>query len=163
MTVVRWSPAMSVGVPRLDRDHRVLVGFLNRLAAGKGADRLTLIAEVLRGLIAYTRFHFEREEQVMEACGYPETAAHRREHHDLTREVLDLEKRFADDPDALRIEEMQEFLRDWLNHHILLQDMAYRPYCENNPNAAAAAERFGDFDFASIVLPVSEQELEQAS
>ena len=31
MAIISWSEAMSVGVPRLDRDHRVLIGLINRL------------------------------------------------------------------------------------------------------------------------------------
>ena len=39
-------------------------------------------------------------------------------------------------------EDLLEFLKHWLRHHILIQDMAYRPHVEHNEAAAKAAEGF---------------------
>jgi hemerythrin-like metal-binding protein len=162
MTVVKWSPAMSVGITRLDRDHKILINLINRLekasAGGDGAPRL--MAEVLEILVAYTVFHFSREEAVMEACGYPALPHHHEEHVALTLEVQDWQQRFREDPASVVPLEMLHFLKGWLNHHILLQDMAYRSYAEGNPAADAAAEAYGMFDFASYVA--SEADLESA-
>lgn len=138
---------MSVGVARLDRDHRVLIGLINRLArhGGGGADT-PIVAEVLTALIAYTRFHFYREERVMEACGYPSLDAHREEHRLLADEVARLKLRFSDDPASLRHTDLLRFLSDWLNHHILLQDMAYREAIGDPAEAERVALALGEFD-----------------
>ena len=34
------------------------------------------------------------------------------------------------------------FLQDWLKHHILIEDMAYRPHVERNPEARKAIQSF---------------------
>ena len=145
MAIVSWSNAMSVGVRALDRDHRVLVDLIRRIALAReeDGDVRPLIAEVLAELVAYTVYHFDPEEHVMAACGYPELEAHRDEHNALTCEVEDMQRRFGDaDPDLGR-DELLTFLTGWLNHHILLQDKAYRAYAEGN---AAAIAAYGEFD-----------------
>jgi hemerythrin len=148
MSVICWSNAMSVGVEALDRDHQILVDLIRRIAVAReeDGDIRPLIAEVLAELVAYTVYHFNREEHVMAACGYPELEAHRDEHNALTREVEDMQRRFEEaDPD-LGGDALQAFLTGWLNHHILLQDKAYGAYVEDNPAGTAAAAAYGEFD-----------------
>lgn len=182
MTTVKWSEAMSVGMERLDRDHRVLIGLINRLGhagvtgaelvekgtapgrgqtEGAGSADEKLMADVLATLVAYTMFHFSREEAVMEACGYPQLGEHHEEHEVLTGEVRAWEDRFRDNPEAVEPEELLQFLQGWLNHHILLQDMAYRSYVEGNPAGEAAADAHAPFDFATAAFAASEQDLEK--
>jgi hemerythrin len=157
MSVIRWSEAMSVGVARLDRDHQVLIGLINRLAvydSGKAAEA-PVVAEVLSALVAYTRFHFRREERVMEACGYPALETHREEHRLLADEVAALSVRFREAPDRVSHQDLLRFLTDWLNHHILLQDMAYREAIADPAEAERVARTFGDLDIdlRGLALP----------
>ncbi|MGZ9190073.1 MAG: bacteriohemerythrin [Nitrospira sp.] len=166
MAFVKWSEAMSVGVSRLDRDHKVLIGLINRLeeaSSGGRDDAPQVMAEVLEVLVAYTIFHFSREEAVMEACGYPALGQHHEDHVALTQEVQDWQQRFREGPDSIAPLDMLHFLKGWLNHHILLQDMAYRPYAQGNPVADAAAEAHGMFDFSTAIYAASEADLEEAS
>ena len=145
MTAVRWSEGLSVGVPSLDADHKTLVGLLKRLEGTGTHEDPATVGAVLETLMAYTHFHFCREEKVMEACGYPHLAAHRDEHEALTRDVRRLRGRYDGDPSAVTRTQLLSFLMTWLNHHILLTDMAYRPYAANRPEADAAAAECGEF------------------
>ncbi|MGZ8409471.1 MAG: bacteriohemerythrin [Hyphomicrobium sp.] len=164
MAFIKWSAAMSVGVSRLDRDHRILIGLINRLdEASEGDDNAAqLMAEVLEVLVSYTIFHFSREEAVMEACGYPALGHHHEEHVALTQEVRDWQKRFRADAESVVPMGMLHFLKGWLNHHILLQDMAYRPFVEGNPAANTVAEAYGLFDFHAAAYSASEADLEDS-
>lgn len=157
MTAIKWTNAMSVGVERLDRDHQMLIEMINRIASADDSEatRRRVIPEVLVMLIAYTVFHFQREEKVMQAMAYPETEIHREEHWTLTREVHLLQRRFSQRPDSISREEVLTFLTEWLNHHILLQDMAYKPYCEGREEAQQAAISHGEFDLAKLLNPAS--------
>ncbi len=148
MTAVRWSEGLSVGVPLLDADHKTLVGLLKRVDATATDEDPALVGEVLDILLDYTTFHFCREEKVMEACGYPDLAAHRDEHHALARDVQALRRRHDSAPSAVTRAELLAFLMTRLNHHILLTDMAYRPYVAGRPEADAAAAQCGDFGLA---------------
>jgi hemerythrin len=155
MAAIRWTEAMSVGVQRLDRDHQTLIAMINRIAEADDSEatRRRVIPEVLVTLIAYTVFHFQREEKVMEACGYPDLATHREEHWALTREVHLLQRRFSERPDSISRDEVRDFLTGWLNHHILLHDMEYRSYCEGRPEAEKAAQAHGEFDLSTLLSP----------
>lgn len=157
MAAIHWTNAMSVGVARLDRDHQTLLELINRIATADDgvATRTRIIPEVLVTLTAYTVFHFKREEQVMAAVGYPDLDAHQEEHWALTREVDLLHRRFSKNPEAISREEILGFLTTWLSHHILLQDMAYKPYAEGRPEADRAAESFGEFDLRSLLQPTA--------
>jgi len=152
MVVIKWSEAMSVGVPAVDHDHKILIGLINSLGeATHGEDHDTqVIAGALAVLIAYTQYHFEREEKMMEACAYPDLPTHRDEHQKLTAEVMALKDRFLERESDLTVEEMLLFLTGWLNHHILLQDMEYRAYAEGNAAAEAAAQAYGAFDYTAV-------------
>lgn len=153
MASIRWSEGMSVGVARLDRDHQILIGLINRIDEA-GEDETTrnrVLPEVLAILIAYTVFHFEREEKVMRACGYPSIGTHHDEHRALTREVQELQRRYRRGDPELGREEILTFLVGWLNHHILLQDMDYRPYVEGSKVADQAAESHGEFDLGTLL------------
>jgi hemerythrin len=164
MAFIKWSEAMSVGVSRLDRDHKILIGLINRLdeASTGDDDAAQLMAEVLEILVSYTIFHFSREEAVMEACGYPALGHHHEDHLALTQEVRDWQQRFRANAESVVPMDMLYFLKGWLNHHILLQDMAYRPLVEGNPAADAVAEAYGFFDFGAGAYSVSEADLEDA-
>ena len=123
-----WSEEMSVGVPALDADHRGMICIINSLRdvdeqnAGRVADM------ALDGLIAYCGYHFAREEQVMDRCGFPGLEFHRGEHQGFARYVSDLRERYTGQPEAAIIDELRDYLTRWLRHHILIQDMAYKPY-----------------------------------
>ena len=39
-------------------------------------------------------------------------------------------------------QDLLDYLKDWLNHHILIEDMSYRKLAEPNPAARAAAKNF---------------------
>ena len=162
--MIHWSETMSVGVPLLDSDHRVLIGLINHLeeATENRIEIRVIVEEVLDALIAYTRFHFDREERVMAACRYPELETHHEEHQKLTREVMELLDRFERDHGSVSQREMDVFLTEWLNHHILLQDKAYRTYTERNPVAMKAAEAYGRFDFRPFDVDLTEADLDKA-
>ncbi len=68
--------------------------------------------------------------------------AHKLEHRDFVDRINLLPRRFDDNPEAATEvvnRSLLEFLRDWLNRHIAIEDMAYRPYVEQSPAAHQTA------------------------
>lgn len=129
MPLVVWSDKLSVGVRSIDDQHKKLVTLLNQLhdgmMAGKGKD---VVGGVLKGLIDYTANHFRYEEDLFARTGYAESAAHKKEHDDLVRKVVEIQKKYEQSgPAALTIQVMS-FLKDWLTAHILGSDMKYGPH-----------------------------------
>ena len=123
-----WTEEMSVGVPALDCDHRSLVRIINTLQDVDEQNAELAVNRALESLIAYCRYHFAREEQVMRGCGFPALDFHRGEHEGFTRFVSGLRQRYAHRPESAMIEELRDHLTRWLRHHILIQDMAFKPY-----------------------------------
>ena len=80
---------------------------------------------------------------VMEACGYPSLDGHKEEHLRFTQEIRYVRDRYVRGGDAGIGQELLDFLKNWLTHHILIQYMDYKPYSEGDPRANDAAERFG--------------------
>jgi hemerythrin-like metal-binding protein len=123
-----WSEEMSVGVPALDADHRCIVRIIDLLHDVEGEDARRVIETVLDTLVVYCRYHFAREEGVMEWCGFPGVEFHRGEHEGFARFVALLRQRYAAQGDSAIAGELRDYLTRWLCHHILIQDMAYKPY-----------------------------------
>jgi hemerythrin len=146
MTFMRWTEKMSVGVQEIDDDHKELIRIINRLAADADAEeRRNAVRQSLIALHRYAEFHFAREEKVMAACGYPGQEEHKKEHRYFVDQIGELTQRFDQGPEqAARVvnEALLTFLQDWLSHHILIEDMAYRPYAEGSPEAREAAKSF---------------------
>jgi len=146
MSLMTWTSAMSVGVPELDEDHRVLFRIINQLAESKAKDdRSGILRQSLYSLLRYAEFHFAREEKVLTACDFPGMTHHKQEHRAFTGRMQELAKSLDDDElPATEVvsEELLTYLKDWLNHHILIEDMSYRKLAEANPTARDAAKNF---------------------
>lgn len=140
MSVIRWTETMSVGVESIDSDHRHLIGLTNRLdeavRSGGGAE---VVDSVLDEMLRYTVYHFDREEALMDACGYPDADAHRHTHQVLKTQVANIRDRHAGNPDTIHDREVLSFLRNWLTAHILGRDQLYAPFMAGRRQAVDAA------------------------
>ncbi len=125
MPLFTWNSTYELGIPAMDRQHRLLVQAMNDLDAAmhSGTDRDAVVRTILQ-LISYTKVHFESEEQLLTAKGYPEFPDHRMEHHAFVKRVLDFHNDFLDGRVVLSAEIMQ-FMKDWLAGHILVNDRKY--------------------------------------
>ncbi|MDD5247452.1 MAG: bacteriohemerythrin [Rhodocyclaceae bacterium] len=140
-----WTEAMSVGNPVLDLDHQRLIAIINRLWVAENGGNRQVIEFVLDDLVHYTESHFKREEEMLVQGGYPDCDRHARIHQNICRRLEEIRwEYFQGIREELR-GEILEFLKDWLNQHILVEDMRYRPYLERPtppPHAAAIDPEF---------------------
>jgi hemerythrin-like metal-binding protein len=123
-----WNDKYAVGIARIDAQHKGLFSIGAELyaamRAGQASDKLSLI---LNRLVQYTVAHFSYEEGLMKANRYPDFAAHKAKHDDLTRQVT----KFCDEVQSGKIGvsiPLMKFLEDWLQQHIGKTDMAYAPF-----------------------------------
>jgi hemerythrin-like metal-binding protein len=77
--------------------------------------------DIFTRLIDYVKVHFSTEEKLMAQYHYPDRQAHETQHIDLTTQVGKLYLKVKEGKLSVTIETM-EFLKDWLNHHILETD-----------------------------------------
>jgi hemerythrin len=87
----------------------------------------SLTGPMLRKLVDYTRRHFAAEEAMLVTTRYPDLAAHRAKHHELTKQVADYVTRFEKGEVTLNLH-LMNFLRDWLTNHIQQVDKEYAPW-----------------------------------
>ncbi len=129
MTLVEWNEKLSVGVAIIDDEHKNLVGMLNKLYDAMQAKHSEeALGKVLDELVAYTASHFKHEEALFAKAGYPAAAEHEKEHTDLTKQVLDVQKKYREGATATLSTEVLNFLRKWLLTHILGSDKKYGPH-----------------------------------
>jgi hemerythrin len=128
MALISWSERMSVGVERIDKQHRQLIDLVNSLHAEMLAGRgLQALNEVFGDLIHYTKTHFAMEETLFRNHGYPQAQAHKQEHDELTEKAVALQREVSSGRAALTLPTMN-FLKDWLSNHILKTDMGYKSF-----------------------------------
>ncbi len=129
MTLMTWTDKLSVGVAVLDEDHKKLVKMVNELydamQAGQGKDKL---GHILNELVQYTKIHFAREEKFFAETGYPASGPHKQQHEALTRQVMDVQKKYAAGATATLSVDVMQFLKNWLITHIQGSDQGYRQH-----------------------------------
>lgn len=144
MIFYEWNESMSVGVPLIDNDHKALIHLINRLHENVSAGgTYDVLDDLLNRLVDYIDIHFTREERVLGACGYPEIEGHKGEHRNFINYIKGLRDEFTAETAQEIADDLADYLKDWLSHHILIQDMAYRPYAEGNADATRIAAAFG--------------------
>ncbi len=125
---MHWDEKFSVKIGEIDSQHKKLFALINDLfdamSAARGKD---VLGTVLSELIEYTVYHFGTEERIFQQYGYPERINHKRAHDDLTGKVKELKTAFEGGNRMISIEVMN-FLKDWLNVHILQEDKQYVPF-----------------------------------
>jgi len=126
--VLEFKPEYSVGVARIDAQHRKLFQWVNELEQamrqGRGRD---VLEKVLGGLVAYTREHFAAEEELMLKTGYPELAQHKAVHDGFIRRVAEFQQRHQAGELGLSVE-LVSWLGDWIRNHVLGMDKRYAPH-----------------------------------
>lgn len=131
VSLVQWSEAMSLGNQHIDEQHQILIDTINQLASAESQNDRPTISMIIDELVSYTAFHFQFEEQLIEAAGYPELDKHRRIHRDFVEWVTGVREDFVYHRRERIGEQILSFLRDWLRDHILGEDQRYRPFIGN--------------------------------
>lgn len=125
---VTWKDEYSVGIESIDNDHKKLLNLINNLQTsslyytGDDFDK-----QALNELVEYTKFHFSREEKLMEDNGYPDFQAHRRQHKHMTDHVINMVKAYESDSEKT-VEDLLYFLKEWLINHINGSDKEYSAF-----------------------------------
>ena len=128
MALMTWSEEYSVRIKEFDRQHRQLIELVGEMEAAIGAgSEATLLIPSIRRLALLTREHFSSEEEVMARTNYPDYDVHRLIHHLLGSHLDFYVERFERGEVILNIE-LLDFLRDWLDKHIMGMDKSYSDY-----------------------------------
>lgn len=120
-----WSEKLSLGIDKIDDQHKELVSLVNQLHRAMKMQAGAREAEaVLARLAEYTVFHFSFEENILDKFGYPQAESHKKAHRDLVASVTAFQKDLRSGKAGLSME-LMNFLTNWLRDHILKVDRAY--------------------------------------
>lgn len=131
MSLITWTPSLSVGVAEMDEQHKKLVKMINDLhdamKAGKGKETLS---RILSELASYTRTHFSAEEGHMARFKYADLASHKAAHAELIKKLGDVQKAQNEGQNVTL--DVMKFLNSWLTDHIIGTDKKYAALFNQN-------------------------------
>lgn len=128
VSLIQWSEALSVGNQSIDDQHRILVDTINQLASAESLNNHRAVSMIIDELVSYAAFHFNFEENLMAANGYPGLEAHRLIHQDFVKWVTGFREDFVSYGKRAVGEPVLKFLCDWLQDHIMDEDQQYRSF-----------------------------------
>jgi len=137
---IDWQSAYDSGHPVIDDQHRALFNLANTLLTAMLARRPADELEVMIVTLAQEAVrHFENEEKVFTAAGFPLTEKHTAIHGGLVDQFADLVDRFHDG--TLAIGDLYTFLvNDLISRHMLEEDRKYFSYLKGQPWHMASAQ-----------------------
>ena len=128
MALLSWKDEYSVNIKEVDDQHKKLIDMINELndamAQGKAKD---VLGAILDKLVSYAASHFALEERMMQTHGYEGYPEHKDKHEKMTAKVLDLQRQYKSGQAAMTIDVMN-FLKSWLDKHIVGTDMKYSAF-----------------------------------
>ena len=120
---ISWEEKLSIGIDVIDEHHRYLFDLINDLyevvARKRGARE---VARLIKALDAYAKIHFRAEEQMMNHYGYQGITRQLDQHHAFEEKIAELYEELHINPFVAQFDALS-YLRNWLIHHILVEDM----------------------------------------
>jgi hemerythrin len=140
MALLSWSDRYLIGNEIIDTEHKELFRLINDFHTHwvEAQDRRD-IARVLNQLIAYAQMHFQHEENIMEAAGYPILLQHQHIHEALIDSIFRLHQSYSEGNLHLEIDTMK-FVKNWLIEHILKNDYLFRDFLTRQKSSGEAVE-----------------------
>ena len=131
---VEWTDDLSVGIEKIDEQHKMLITKLNDLteALSKFLGSAK-ISSTLNFLIEYTHFHFSAEEGFMEESGFPTLEQHKLKHAEFIDTLKNIEREFVEEgaTEMLAVD-IDTLLINWLLGHIRGVDVGFGKYLNEN-------------------------------
>lgn len=125
MPLLSWNSTYSVEIRSIDEQHRKLFDMVNELHDAMGSGKGSQVApSIVKRLVAYALEHFAAEEEMMRRAKFPNFGSHKAKHDQLCRDVVKMMKDIEDGKNVLSMD-LQAFLRQWLQTHILDSDKSY--------------------------------------
>jgi hemerythrin len=138
MTLIQWETEFYLGMPKMDADHRYLIGLINGLNEQlQLAQHQTFVIGILEELYSSSAKHFAHEEAIMRECGYDEYEEHEADHRHLLGRVTTC----ISDYKADRLDDgMVQSLANQFCNHIQYHDARLHRPIVNSAESKVAAD-----------------------
>ena len=134
MAYAVWDGSLATSDTSVDNQHQSLFALVNRVHdAILAADTDTIVGEALDQLMLYVVTHFHDEEDLMERSGYPELAAHKTMHAELSTRTWKMAQQYRAGEMMLPLT-ISRFLHEWLTKHIQEQDKVMVEWIRSHNN-----------------------------
>lgn len=120
-----WDEKFSVGVVEIDNQHKLMIETINELieAVGENPSEQKL-AEIIKKLVEYKKYHFETEEKYFDLYKYEGAEEHKAEHAKFGERLAKLQEESKGNSIMLAFG-LVDFLEDWLIDHLMNMDQKY--------------------------------------
>jgi hemerythrin len=122
MGIFEWTSIMSIDNGFIDEDHKQLIELANRVVElhhpNRNAEELK---QVIRELYDYVKYHFKREEDLMQKIGYPNMPIHQQKHQDIVKDMnhyLTSSHHMGE-----MLENFRTLMNKWVLNHIMDEDI----------------------------------------
>jgi len=132
MEFVKWTEKYSTGNALVDAYHHIFFQMVEEFSATLTDENAPPMQERIAFLVDYTFMHFDSEESMMEKAGYPDLEAHCETHQRFKEKVKAIQLEYQTHPETMKAEEVLSLVQDWFAHHILGEDMRYKPWVETH-------------------------------
>ena len=134
--LIDWSDEYSIGIPRIDAQHKFFFEAVHRLHKEcLAAEGEHVVLETLVVLENYVVGHFRAEEAFMRQHEYPRIEEHTKLHAEFLERYLELIGEFKESgPSQHLAERMGEMVQGWLVEHIAEADRAYAKHVMERAN-----------------------------
>ena len=123
MALLVWVPELDTGITEIDRQHRRIVDYINKLYELRASPDRDGLGHVIAEMVDYTESHFTFEEDMLENAGYAFLGPHKKVHELFIRRIASLQARFEVGEDVTG--ELHDMLSRWLFNHIRHEDHSY--------------------------------------
>ncbi|MGG7324766.1 bacteriohemerythrin [Clostridium baratii] len=127
-----WSENYSVGIEKIDNEHKLLFNIINKcyelLFNDIYLDKHDRIIEIIYELEDYTKSHFKEEEEFLLSIGYNKFFSHKVKHDKFLNYIENLDKSKIDDNQDEYIKELLDSVLKWIKNHILMEDFKYKEF-----------------------------------
>jgi hemerythrin-like metal-binding protein/PAS domain S-box-containing protein len=131
-----WTDDLRVGVDAIDKDHQVLFALANKVShEDLSTEETNLLVDEL---IDYTRYHFRREEAILQTCGCPDFESHKDHHRKLEARIADIHETWRAGSNPETLHELRSLLGNWWPNHIRKIDKTVTRYTDGKEDAIRA-------------------------
>lgn len=124
--MVTWKDEYKIGIDLIDEQHIKLFEIAGRaydlLKNNFRIDKYDEIVNIMEELKEYTAYHFKTEEEYMESISYKRIFSQKVQHHEFIDKINGIDLKKVDENQAEYLLGILEFIAEWIESHILVQD-----------------------------------------